>query len=223
MQSVVLKGTKDGYELILKETASIRDILVDLKQLLEDLSEESKKSSNKLSLNVQLGNRLMSDIAKNDIIKLVDEFDNLEIGSFLTNVITKEESQKIMAKNNVDVMSRTIRNGQEVNVEGDVLFFGKIHEGGKLFATGNIYNMGIVEGIVQAGFPDDESKLIIGNLHTAQQVRVGEQYDIVSDKPIEDSEKTVVYVNDLHVLSYGKIKNLKEINPKFFNRIGGIE
>ena len=223
MQSVVLKGTKDGYELILKETASIREILVDLKQLLEDLSEESKKSSNKLSLNVQLGNRLMSDIAKNDIIKLVDEFDNLEIGSFLTNVITKEESQKIMAKNNVDVMSRTIRNGQEVNVEGDVLFFGKIHEGGKLFATGNIYNMGIVEGIVQAGFPDDESKLIIGNLHTAQQVRVGEQYDIVSDKPIEDSEKTVVYVNDLHVLSYGKIKNLKEINPKFFNRIGGIE
>ncbi|GAA6114277.1 septum site-determining protein MinC [Apilactobacillus apinorum] len=223
MQSVVLKGTKDGYELILKETASIREILVDLKQLLEDLSEESKKSSNKLSLNVQLGNRLMSDSAKNDIIKLVDEFDNLEIGSFLTNVITKEESQKIMAQNNVDVMSRTIRNGQEVNVEGDVLFFGKIHEGGKLFATGNIYNMGIVEGIVQAGFPDDESKLIIGNLHTAQQVRVGEQYDIVSDKPIEDSEKTVVYVNDLHVLSYGKIKNLKEINPKFFNRIGGIE
>ncbi|GAA6112424.1 MAG: cell division inhibitor [Apilactobacillus sp.] len=223
MQSVVLKGTKDGYELILKETASIREILVDLKQLLEDLSEESKKNSNKLSLNVQLGNRLMSDGAKNDIIKLVEEYDNLEIGNFLTNVITKEESQKIMAQNNVDVMSRVIRNGQEVNIDGDVLFFGKIHEGGKLFATGNIYNMGIVEGIVQAGFPDDESKLIIGNLHTAQQVRVGEQYDIVSDKPIEDSEKTVVYVNDLHVLSYGKIKNLKEINPKFFNRIGGIE
>lgn len=43
MQSVVLKGTKDGYELILKETASLREILVDLKQLLEGLGEESEK------------------------------------------------------------------------------------------------------------------------------------------------------------------------------------
>ncbi|WP_220730103.1 septum site-determining protein MinC [Apilactobacillus zhangqiuensis] len=223
MQSVVLKGTKDGYELILKETASIREILVDLKQLLEGLGEESEKGKSQLHLNVQMGNRLMSEEDKNDIIKLVDDYKNLVIDNFLSNVITKGESAKIMAQNNVDVMSRVIRNGQEVNVDGDVLFFGKIHEGGKLIATGNVFNMGVIEGIVQAGFPDDESKLIIGNLHTAQQVRVGEQYDIVADRPIEDSEKTVVYVNDLHVLSYGKIKNLKEINPKFFNRIGGIE
>ncbi|WP_225362879.1 septum site-determining protein MinC [Apilactobacillus micheneri] len=119
-------------------------------------------------------------------------------------------------------MSKTIRNGQEVNVDGDVLFFGTVHEGGKLFASGNIYNMGNVKGIIQAGYPDNEDKLIIGNLHNAQQVRVGEQYDIVSDNPIDDEENTVVYVNDLHLLSYGKINDLKEINPKFFNRIGGI-
>lgn len=223
MQSVVLKGIQAGYELIIKENASIREILVDLKQLLDGLSEKNSNSDEILQLNVQMGNRIMSEDDKNDIIKLVNEHDNLSISSFLSNVITKEESKKIMAERNVEVMSRVIRNGQEVNVDGDVLFFGKIHEGGKLFATGNIFNMGTIEGIVQAGFPDNENKLIIGNLHTAQQVRVGEQYDIVDDRPIEDSAKTVIYVNDLHVLSYGKINNLKEINPKFFNRIGGIE
>jgi septum site-determining protein MinC len=223
MQSVVLKGTNSGYELILEENASIREILTDLSQLLAKLVQQIGSNDEKnITLNIQMGNRLLSKETKESIISLVDKYDGLVVGNFLSNIITKEESARQLAEQNVEVMSRTIRNGQEVKVKGDVLFFGTIHEGGKLLATGNIFNMGTIGGIVQSGFPDDESKLIIGDLHTAQQVRIAEQYDIVDDKPVDDSNQTVIYVNDLHVLSYGKMKNLKEINPKFFNRIGGI-
>ncbi|WP_252898384.1 septum site-determining protein MinC [Apilactobacillus ozensis] len=102
-------------------------------------------------------------------------------------------------------------------------FFGKIHNGGKLVASGNIYLMGNSEGILQAGFPNDENKLIIGNVSTSQQVRVGEQFEVIADNQnVPELSDTVIYVNDLHVLSYGKINNLKQINPKFFNKIGGI-
>jgi len=125
-------------------------------------------------------------------------------------------------RENVHLLSKVIRNGQEVAMQGDVLFLGTIHEGGKLRTTGNIFSMGDVAGILQAGYPDDESKLIMGNLQTAQQVRIAEQFDIVESDELTDSRQTIAYVNDLHVLSYGKLGQLKKINPKLYNQIGGI-
>ncbi|TPR18526.1 cell division inhibitor [Apilactobacillus micheneri] len=222
MQSAVLKGTQSGYEVILDESSSLEQINIDLKNLLNRLSENNLKKSENIKLNIRIGNRLFSQEQKNIIIDNINSYHGLSVGHFISNVLTKEDAKAKFKQKYIEPMSKTIRNGQEVNVDGDVLFFGTVHEGGKLFASGNIYNMGNVKGIIQAGYPDNEDKLIIGNLHNAQQVRVGEQYDIVSDNPIDDEENTVVYVNDLHLLSYGKINDLKEINPKFFNRIGGI-
>lgn len=222
MQSAVLKGTQSGYEVILDESSSLEQINIDLKNLLNRLSENNLKKSENIKLNIRIGNRLFSQEQKNIIIDNINSYHGLSVGHFISNVLTKEDAKDKFKQKYIEPMSKTIRNGQEVNVDGDVLFFGTVHEGGKLFASGNIYNMGNVKGIIQAGYPDNEDKLIIGNLHNAQQVRVGEQYDIVSDNPIDDEENTVVYVNDLHLLSYGKINDLKEINPKFFNRIGGI-
>ncbi|GAA6237559.1 septum site-determining protein MinC [Apilactobacillus micheneri] len=222
MQSAVLKGTQSGYEVILDESSSLEQINIDLKNMLNRLSENNLKKSENIKLNIRIGNRLFSQEQKNIIIDNINSYHGLSVGHFISNVLTKEDAKAKFKQKYIEPMSKTIRNGQEVNVDGDVLFFGTVHEGGKLFASGNIYNMGNVKGIIQAGYPDNEDKLIIGNLHNAQQVRVGEQYDIVSDNPIDDEENTVVYVNDLHLLSYGKINDLKEINPKFFNRIGGI-
>ncbi|WP_105957167.1 septum site-determining protein MinC [Apilactobacillus quenuiae] len=222
MQSAVLKGTQSGYEVILNESSSLEQINIDLKNLLNRLSESNLKKSEDIKLNIRIGNRLFSQEQKNTIMENINSYHGLSVGHFMSNVLTKEDAEAKFKQKYIEPMSKTIRNGQEVNIDGDVLFFGNVHEGGKLFASGNIYNMGNIKGIVQAGYPDNEDKLIIGNLHNAQQVRVGEQYDIVSDNPINNKESTVVYVNDLHLLSYGKINELKEINPKFFNRIGGI-
>ncbi|UQS85177.1 cell division inhibitor [Apilactobacillus apisilvae] len=222
MQSVVLKGTQSGYEIILDESSSFNKINDDLSSLLDRLSQENINNSEDVKLNVQLGNRLFSEKQEETIEMNVAKHHGIKIGQFLSNVLTKEDAKQQFMQKYIEPISKTIRNGQEVYVDGDILFFGTIHEGGKLISSGNIYNMGDIRGIVQSGYPDSEDKLIIGNLHNAQQVRVGEQYDIVSDNPIKDSENTVVYVNDLHLLSYGKINELKGINPKFFNRIGGI-
>ncbi len=137
-------------------------------------------------------------------------------------MITKAESNRILEQSSVHIVDRVIRNGQEVHIEGDVLFLGTVHEGGKLLVTGNIFVLGNVEGIIQAGAPDFEDKMIIGDVHSAQQVRIGEQFEILADSKHQMDSRTVVYVNDLHVLDYGRVEDLKQINPKFYNQIGGV-
>ncbi|HIW72495.1 MAG TPA: cell division inhibitor [Candidatus Levilactobacillus faecigallinarum] len=223
MQAAVLRGTQNGYDLVLKQSASLDQILADLKTLLENLKVDPQaQEATKVSLDVLTEDRILTADEKHQIEQLVGRYPRFEIHKIAANVMTIADAIQLRERENVHLLSKIIRNGQEVVMTGDVLFLGTIHEGGKLRTTGNIFSMGNVAGILQAGFPDDETKLIMGNLQTAQQIRIAEQFDIVEADQIQPSAQTIAYVNDLHVLSYGNLGNLKKINPKLYNQIGGI-
>ncbi|WP_367295144.1 septum site-determining protein MinC [Levilactobacillus yonginensis] len=223
MQAAVLRGTQNGYDLVLKQSASLDQILVDLKVLLENLKVDPQAlASSKVSLDVLTEDRILTADERTRIEQLVANYPRFEIHKISANVMTVDDALQLKERDNVHLLSKIIRNGQEVNMKGDILFLGTIHEGGKLVTTGNIFSMGDVMGILQAGYPDDESKLIMGNLQSAQQVRIAEQFDIIEPDQLTDSGQTIAYVNDLHVLSYGKLGQLKKINPKLYNQIGGI-
>ncbi|MFD1126334.1 septum site-determining protein MinC [Lentilactobacillus raoultii] len=221
--AAVLKGTNDGYEIILDDEADLGDIYASLKELLENLRDQTTATHPQpISFDIQTGMRLWSAGNRSEIEKIFSNFQLFSVHKIISDVITKEESTRILEQESVHIIDRIIRNGQEVHVQGDVLFLGNIHEGGKLFVGGNIYVLGNVHGVIQAGYPDLEDKMIIGDVHNAQQVRIGEQYEILDDTNQKITENSVIYVNDLHVLDYGKVEDLKQINPKFFNRIGGV-
>ena len=222
MRPVTLKGTQSGYELIFDQSAGIREIYANLKTLLNQLSRSSSSIKTTIGFQILTGNRLLSNQEVEMVKQIFSHYPQFAISKITADVVTISDAYQVKEQDNVHVISKTIRNGQRVRMHGDVLFLGNLHKGGKLYTSGNIYLMGTIEGIVHAGFPSSEDKLIIGDLHNAQQVRIGEQFDVVADRQIPASEQTVAYVNDLHVLSYGKIAKLRYINPKFYNRIGGI-
>lgn len=222
--AAVLKGTKDGYELVLDERASLDEIFVSLNKLLDNLKTQTASTKpNVVNFDVLTGKRLWSAEDRQSLEKTFANYDNFSIHKVISEVITIERADQIREQENVHVVDRTIRNGQDVIIEGDVLFLGTVHQGGKLFVSGNLYVMGKVEGIIQAGYPNFENKLIIGDVHNAQQIRIGEQFEILDDISANKiTKESVIYISDLHVLDYGKIEELKQINPKFFNLIGGV-
>ncbi|GEO68644.1 septum site-determining protein MinC [Levilactobacillus acidifarinae] len=222
MQAAVLRGTQDGYDLVIKQSASLDQVMVDLKTLLENLKADAQAPTEQVSLDVLTEDRILTADEKHRIEQLVGQYPRFKIHKITANVMTIADALQLKERENVHLLSKVIRNGQDVHMQGDVLFLGTIHEGGKLCTTGNIFSMGNVTGILQAGYPDDESKLVMGNLQTAQQVRIAEQFDIVEQGELTASQQTVAYVNDLHVLSYGNLDQLKKINPKLYNQIGGI-
>ncbi|CAJ1228610.1 septum site-determining protein MinC [Levilactobacillus zymae] len=222
MQAAVLRGTQDGYDLVIKQSASLDQVMVDLKTLLENLKADAQAPTERVSLDVLTEDRILTPEEKHRIEQLVGQYPRFEIHKITANVMTIADALQLKERENVHLLSKVIRNGQDVQMQGDVLFLGTIHEGGKLCTTGNIFSMGNVTGILQAGYPDDESKLVMGNLQTAQQVRIAEQFDIVEQGELAASQQTIAYVNDLHVLSYGNLNQLKKINPKLYNQIGGI-
>ncbi|GHP12603.1 septum site-determining protein MinC [Lentilactobacillus fungorum] len=221
--AAVLKGTKDGYEIVLDENAGIEAIFSALKKLLNGLQAQTLSTKPQIiSFDIDTGRRLWSAENRARIETIFADYADFSVHKITSNVITKEESARRLEQLSVHVIDKIIRNGQDERIQGDVLFLGKVHEGGKLLVSGNIYVLGEVSGIIQAGTPDFEDKMIIGDVHNAQQVRIGEQFEILDDTRHHIDGGTVIYVNDLHVLDYGKVEDLKQINPKFFNQIGGV-
>lgn len=221
--AAVLKGTKDGYEIILDENANRKDIFSSLRKLLDNLKTQTASTNPQtIAFDIHTGMRLWPAADRSELEKIFSDYSYFSVHKITSEVITKEESDRIIEQSSVHIVDKVIRNGQEEHLQGDVLFLGTVHEGGKLFVGGNIFVLGNIEGIIQAGAPDLEDKMIIGDVHNAQQVRIGEQFEILADSKHEMTGGTVIYVNDLHVLDYGKIEDLKQINPKFYNQIGGV-
>ena len=213
MQAVTLKGHKEGYEIILNSSASMDEIIQGLQELLTGLQASADSDGDATVFDCNTGSRLLDAEDKKKIEAIVAKFPNFSIHRIKSDVIMNSRSTHKVGK--------VIRNGQVEKIKGDVLFFGNVHQGGKLCASGNIYVMGEVHGIVHAGYEDDTRAVIVGNLNDAQQVRIGDVVDIVADNG-DNPLDNVIYVSDLHNLESTTVSKLAALRPKIFVRAGGF-
>ena len=63
-----------------------------------------------------------------------------------SNVITKEEVEKMKEEQEITSVSKIIRSGQILQVPGDLLLIGDVNPGGTVIAGGNIFIMGAIKG-----------------------------------------------------------------------------
>ena len=70
-------------------------------------------------------------------------------------------------------VSETVRNGQRVAFDGDIVVLGDVNFGAELVATGNIAVMGALRGMAHAGAAGDESAFVTAYRLQPQQLRIG--------------------------------------------------
>ena len=67
----------------------------------------------------------------------------------------------------------TVRNGQRVAFDGDIVVCGDVNFGAELVATGNIAVMGALRGMAHAGAAGDENAIVTAYRLAPQQLRIG--------------------------------------------------
>ncbi len=225
MQAVVLKGYKNGYELILNPDASFSEIKSELHNLMENLhNDETSDRTKKYSFNINTGMSLYTAEQKQELENIFADYPRFSIHHVQSSVIDKHEAQEIVDSTTVHVNGDIIRNGQDKLFQGDLLFLGDLHEGGILRATGSIFVLGSINGILCAGFENNTRAVIAGNIAQAQQLRIADLVEIVNEdeKIGELNETSALVVNDLHALAWTNIEQLKTIRPKLFVKAGGF-
>jgi len=222
--AVSLKGTKEGYQLIIQSSASLQEVYDDLKSLTVQLKKDSHVGR-EIEFQVRTGQRELNEEEKETISEIVeDEF--FKISSFESDVTSLEKFMKWHEQTSPTLEVRTVRSGQIVETEGDMLLIGTVHPGGTVRATGSIFIIGELKGIAHAGVNGKETAVVVANFRYNAQVRIGDNVHVIEKKAQSKDESAdtteFVYVNDLHIIEVSPLENLKAIRPELGKHAGGI-
>ena len=125
-QSVVLKASNDGYELILRQEASFDDIMVDLKVLLDRLQADNT-TDKQISFDLDTASRLLTAEQNQKVTQLIQRYPLFSIHKLTADVILTADALAMIERDTVHLVNQIIRNGQVVEITGDVLFLSLIH------------------------------------------------------------------------------------------------
>ncbi len=196
MKNIInFKGVSEGLILQIKETA-------DFDSILKSLEEKSKQHSSLIE-----NANLVGIIGKKLNYSEKASLEKILIEIFKINVLTLEnfsynrvvDSNKIESiKNDTTFVEHTLRSGNEINSNGDIIVLGDVNPGAVLKAKGNIIVFGKLRGVAYAGINGDEKAFIAANLLAPSQIRIG---NLISRAPDNDGisrelSPEKAYVND---------------------------
>lgn len=76
-------------------------------------------------------------------------------------------------------LPKTIRSGQRIECQGDVVVVGDVNPGAEIIATGNIAVFGKLRGLAHAGASGRQDVIIVANYLVPQQIRIGGKIAII--------------------------------------------
>ena len=224
---ITLKGTSDGYYLLLNEESSFSEIHEGLEELLEHLKKDHKKDQS-FELTIDSGNRLLPEKAKKTLTSMITDNTNFTSVQFKQSVIEIELAEEWHNDTSPLMLVKNIRNGQIVRSERDIILFGDVRPGAIIRSAGSIIVIGSVHGTIHAGANGDESAIIIAPFMYNGQVRISEHVEFIDMEDDESKIKKstlpqIVYLNDLHLLEFDEVEQLAQIRPDFAKNLGGFE
>ena len=178
---VKFKGSRSGLVLVLDTTADFAAIEQDIRTKLESGSNFFRRGT---VIQILPGVLNEEDTAK--LMKLFHQYgvifriaDNEPAAAEAVAETAAEPQQPITAAaadtgltQNMTVVNRTVRSGQEVTSQGAVLICGNVNPGAEIVAGGSIDIRGTCRGIVHAGAYGDTSAFVIADHLMPVQIRI---------------------------------------------------
>ncbi|HEX3047772.1 MAG TPA: septum site-determining protein MinC, partial [Bacillota bacterium] len=186
-ENIVLKGYKSGLTLIIPEAEPFENFLAELKAYLEHSQDFFRGAK----LFLKTGNRVFQPGEQNLLLDLIKSFglipqpmeDDGEATVRAGRQIkeNREETESFVPTITV---KKTVRSGQRVIFEGNVIIKGDVNPGAEVVASGDIIVLGRLRGTAHAGARGDISSQIIAFQFKPVQIRIA---GVITRAPEQDS------------------------------------
>lgn len=212
---ITFKGYRSGITLILNDSEpDFRKILSELKTKLTHLNFFKDAV-----VNIDIGQR--KDLSPEQLTSLEEILSakNIQVKNVVLNS-KKSENSRILpvqvnpqtTNSNTLMVNKTIRSGQRLYYQGNIVLIGDIHPGGEVIAQENVIVWGTIRGVVHAGNGGNKEAFIIALQLVPTQLRIAEyiacapeheQYLELSRKP------EIAYLRDKIIVieDYSTTKN----------------
>jgi septum site-determining protein MinC len=221
-QNVTIKGTKEGLVLHLDDTCSYEELKRELDHKLS-ANSRTQEERQLTSVKVAIGNRYITESQREELKNLILKKKNFVVDEIVSNVITKEEAERLIAETEVMTVSRIIRSGQVLEVPGDLLLIGDVNPGGTVMAGGNIFIMGTLKGMAHAGCYGNEQAVIAASNMKPSQLRISDCLNRAPDsvQSNEKREMECAYIDDERQIIVDRLQVLIQLRPNLTRLEGG--
>jgi septum site-determining protein MinC len=178
---VTIKGTKDGLVFLMNDTCSLEELFIEMKEKVEH-SHQQILSGPLIQITIQLGNRYLTPEQEKQLRDIIKIKSNLVVRKIETSVLTKEQAVINRLASITKIETRTLRSGQELRHDGDLLLLGDINPGGGIYCTGSIFVLGALRGLAHAGCEGNENAIIAASELKPTQLRIA---GVISRPPDE--------------------------------------
>lgn len=200
---ISFKATVNGLILVMREEDNFESIL----EHIEKKVATSGRFFKGASIGVKYRGRKLSDVEERRISTLLAAKTGAEIKSFEEDIELQERNQnpeaeqtrkrpemrKLFFKGIDEGMTKfyrgTVRSGQLVSFQGNLVVVGDVNPGGQIEAAGNIIVMGSLRGIVHAGADGNKEAVVAALNLQPTQLRIA---DVITRSPDIKDNKTVL-------------------------------
>lgn len=176
--SVIIKGSKNGINVILDETQPFDDIIEELAQKFKSASKFFEKASMAVSFE---GRKLspreekicLDTIAQNSDINIVCVVDNDELRDKMYKKAVEEKLEELSSHTG-QFYKGTLRSGQMLESESSIIILGDVNPGANVIAKGNIIVLGALKGTVYAGANGNADSFVVALEMSPIQIRIGD-------------------------------------------------
>ena len=139
-RGVTFKGDLEGLIIILNDELEFNYIKEELRS---KFIQAGDFFDDDLMVRIKLGRRGLTSKQKSELLEIFREQEGISVIEFINNdnrfVDSKEEGDTLLVK-------RTIRSGQTVRFEGNIVILGDVNPGAEIVAAGDIVVMGHFRG-----------------------------------------------------------------------------
>jgi septum site-determining protein MinC len=197
---VAVKGTKDGLLFLLDEHCEFGALMAHLENLLcgefSNLFEGPQ-----IGVAVDFGSRKLSSEESRALIQLFLSKDNFLLLEWGAHTAAR---QALYANRNKlpgqTIHKGTVRAGQHLFFEGDVVIIGDVNPGGEVSATGDVYVFGKLRGIAHAGANGNKNAVVAASEFEPMQLRIA---GIVSRPPEQDGRPLKAFMEFAYLTDGG--------------------
>ncbi|EOC99823.1 septum site-determining protein MinC [Caldisalinibacter kiritimatiensis] len=196
---VTFKGNKDGIYIHIKEG--------NFKAIKEQLDKKLKNAGSFFSGGkvINFKGKKLTNKEKEELEHIISEKYGIDIEKENNNFSSEkiDKSNKDMNffqginEGKTKFIRATIRSGQEINYEGNIVILGDINPGGVVIAKGNIVVLGALRGVAIAGSDGNKEAIVAAFNLQPTQLKIG---DILSRSPDEDEvsfrRPEIAYIRD---------------------------
>ncbi len=97
--------------------------------------------------------------------------------------------QEDLVDENTILVQRTLRSGQSIRYNGNVVVLGDVNPGAEISAAGNVIVMGALRGVVHAGAGGDEKAVVLAFKLQPTQLRISNHITRPPDNESPDTEQ----------------------------------